>query len=182
MYYGAEDSRHGLELWSSDGTAKGTRLVKDLWPGASGSSPDNFVAVGQQLFFTATDTAGQELWVTDGTAQGTRRVADLQPGGPDSRPQNLTAFGGKLYFVAWQGSETWLWVSDGTAQGTQRLHGSVPNQDPAAPSSLVVFGARLWFSARHDLQGRELWSTDGTLAGMQCLDLVPGGGSSSPRT
>src|SRR5687768_14865571 len=37
LYFTAEDGVHGRELWASDGTAAGTRMVKDLVPGSSGS-------------------------------------------------------------------------------------------------------------------------------------------------
>jgi ELWxxDGT repeat protein len=55
----------GRELWSSDGTAAGTDLVKDLSSGSS--DPINLKVVpnstGSILFFSATDgTTGIELW------------------------------------------------------------------------------------------------------------------------
>ena len=34
VFFCANDGEHGRELWVSDGTAAGTRLVKDIRPGA----------------------------------------------------------------------------------------------------------------------------------------------------
>ena len=39
VYFIASDGTQGSELWKTDGTAVGTVLVKDIYPGALGSSP-----------------------------------------------------------------------------------------------------------------------------------------------
>ena len=68
----------GYELWATDGTAEGTRLVKDLLPGAGSSYPGNLVDVGGVLYFTANAVYNKlELWRTDGTEPGTVKVKDL---------------------------------------------------------------------------------------------------------
>jgi ELWxxDGT repeat protein len=60
----ARDVEHGMELWTSDGSAQGTRLVQDIAPGASWSSPMGLTAVGQNLYFSAYESShGRELWV-----------------------------------------------------------------------------------------------------------------------
>ena len=83
LFFRALDGVHGDELWASDGTAAGTRLVADIWPGNGGwSYPSFLTAVGDTLFFGAADGLhGQELWASDGTAAGTRLVKDIFPGG-----------------------------------------------------------------------------------------------------
>src|SRR6266446_1250777 len=62
--YGVGD----YELWKSAGTTAGTVLVKDINPGASGSTPKNLTNINGTLWFAANDGShGTELWKSDGT-------------------------------------------------------------------------------------------------------------------
>lgn len=110
LYFSAEGGPEGFELWSTDGTAEGTRLVRDINPHGP-SSPEGFTVAGGRLYFSAHDGVhGIELWESDGTAEGTRLVHDLAPGLTSSLPQELTAVGSRLYFRAddgVHGSELW---------------------------------------------------------------------------
>jgi ELWxxDGT repeat protein len=63
LFFAATDAAHGRELWSSNGTAAGTSLVGDIFPGGTGSYPTVLTDVGGTLFFSANDgTHGRELW------------------------------------------------------------------------------------------------------------------------
>ncbi|MBE9092297.1 hypothetical protein IQ232_22035, partial [Microcystis aeruginosa LEGE 11464] len=156
------------ELWKSDGTAAGTVLVKDL---PYSSSPSNLTAMGNTLFFTARDGVnGYELWKSDGTAAGTVLVKDIRPGSYSSNPSNLTAVGNTLYFTADDGvNGTELWKSDGTAAGTVLVKDILPGSPWFAfwssPRNLTAVGSTLYFIADDDVNGFELWKSDGTAAG-----------------
>ncbi|MFY7696186.1 MAG: ELWxxDGT repeat protein [Cyanobium sp.] len=81
FFFSAASTSHGTELWVTDGTTVGTRLVKDIRSGSAGSNPRGFIAARGRLYFWADDGAnGVELWRSDGTAGGTSIVADLKPG------------------------------------------------------------------------------------------------------
>ncbi len=131
LYFAASDDSdggHGIELWTSDGTGAGTRMLADLYPGAGSSRPAGFTEAGGRLYFTATDPDhGRELWRTDGTAEGTRLVEDLNPQALSSDPAELTVVGNRLYFVAddgLTGRELWALPLDqatGCQPSGQRL-------------------------------------------------------------
>ncbi len=165
LFFTADDGVHGRELWTSDGTPAGTRMVKDVNPGAGsafygGDSyvPDQFAAAGTTVFFAANDGAhGWELWKSDGTAAGTVLVKDINPamdlpwpgGGPTPRsssPAHLAAYNGAVYFQADDGvNGVELWKSDGTAKGTVLLKdiwpGSTTPVLPPPPQPLGPGGA-----------------------------------------
>ena len=79
MYFAANNGSFGTELWRTDGTAAGTRLVSniaaDTTSTTSSSFPRNLTNVNGRLYFSANNNiAGRELWRSDGTAGGTRLV------------------------------------------------------------------------------------------------------------
>lgn len=63
LYFTANNGIVGYELWVTDGTADGTKLVYDLDPGTPGSVPSSFRIMGDFLYFFAnTQATGTELW------------------------------------------------------------------------------------------------------------------------
>ncbi len=102
----ASDAKTGTELWVSDGSQKGSRMVGDLFPGPEGSLPTRLGRVGSRrvFFYAFRPGTGTELWVSDGTAVGTRMVKDLYPGiNPLDVPGSVTPprfQGGRIYFGA----------------------------------------------------------------------------------
>ncbi|MFQ5506873.1 MAG: ELWxxDGT repeat protein, partial [Planctomycetota bacterium] len=194
FYFSAATLPNGRELYVSDGTANGTRMVKDIFPGRGDSfrsSPSHFersslMAVGSRVFFMANDgTHGYELWVSDGTLSGTRMIRDIQPGTGSSFPTLGGALAGKLYFSADNGvNGAELWVSDGTTRGTVMLRDIGPKQSSSGPGNFTVFrtrlGRKLYFAATGS-NGRELWVTDGTPKGtFELRNIGPGSLSSNP--
>ena len=142
LYFSANDGKHGFELWQSDGTGRGTRMVKDINPGRDGSDLSRITAVNRIIYFTADDGVhGAELWRSDGTARGTRMVKDINPGSRSGHPSFFTDANGVLYFSAFDGTDAGLWRSDGTDAGTTLVKEAVG----AAP--LIGVNGILYFPA-----------------------------------
>lgn len=164
----AHDGPHGLELWVTDGTPKGTRLLRDISPGAN-HGVDGVLEVFQgRLYFIGADgVRGPEIWSTDGTAAGTRRVTDICPPGCFMYHTGITFnLGTRLLFLTGNGQRAGvIWSTDGTAAGTVRVNDSEQlYMGPAA-----VLNGKLVFGLSDDLHGTEPWSTDGTVAGTQLV-------------
>ena len=178
LYFAAGDQATGIELWKTDGSPTGTRLVKDINPGRADSSPTRFVEVNEFLLFRAIEpTHENELWRTDGTEEGTVLVKDIFEGKSPSVIDFLTVLTRadgrqEVIFNAQnekQGQKE-LWKSDGTAQGTVRVVDSNLN-----PRNLLEFNGEVYFAGVSLEHGRELWKTDGTAAGtMLVKDMMPG--------
>ena len=68
FYFTADSPGYGQELWVSDGTTEGTHLLKDLTPGADGSTIDEMHAINSKLFFRFNYWY---LWAIDRNYDGT---------------------------------------------------------------------------------------------------------------
>src|SRR4051812_3158537 len=175
----ADDGTHGPEVWRTDGTAAGTSLLKDIMPGAAGSSPFGFTAVNGKVVFNAIDpTHGGEIWATDGTPAGTVLLQDIWPGSSNSAPREITAVGGPAFFRAADGTHgAELWATDGTPGGTRMVKDLVPGSADGLPATsggylFTAIGGRLIFYS--PAAGATFWTSDGTGAGTQPLAASPG--------
>jgi ELWxxDGT repeat protein len=197
VYFAADDGKHGVELWKSDGSAKGTELVKDSNTTPGNSNPNDDSAInksaeveklyvsGKTLYFSANDgQKGVELWKTDGTEAGTVLVKDINPSSASraSDIANLVAVGRTLYFSANDGANGLeLWKTDGTEAGTTLVEDINPGSADSDPDQLTAFHGVLLFTANDGVHGSEPWGSDGTEAGTTMLrDLEPGAFGSGP--
>ncbi|MCQ6262715.1 hypothetical protein MLD55_12300 [Alcanivorax sp. MM125-6] len=165
LYFVAQDRDHGAELWRTDGTSEGTRLVADVVPGTDGIGTlvGMVSRAGDLIYFEVRTSSSRELWVSDGTEAGTELVRDIQVVGRRS-----IAFNGQLFFAGFDGQQTELWKSDGTAAGTVMVSdinpGTSNGSDPAF-SGFAVYEGALYFAADDGNGNVELWKTDGSEAG-----------------
>lgn len=167
----AHDGAHGIELWISDGTPKGTRLLRDVCPGACFGARNLWYELNGRLYFTAQDPIhGYELWSTDGTEAGTRIALDLCPGSCSSYPFAPFLLGNRILFMAGDGQTgDEIWSTDGTVAGTTRVSDFEEASVVLNFFEGEILGGQLLFSARETLYGNELWRTDGTPGGTQLV-------------
>jgi ELWxxDGT repeat protein len=180
--YFTAQSKYGSELWTSDGTAAGTHLVKDIIPGSKGISNDVIVPFGNVTLFNAnvvSNTTGTETWRTDGTEAGTYPLTYNTANPWDFVVTAGTARVGNLLYGEVRNRDTGLYalgVTDGTTAGTQAVSMTFNNY---VDGFQVVDGV-VYFTAS-DTAGQELWRSDGTAAGtVRVADIRPGTGGSSP--
>lgn len=171
LYFTGLDAEHGRELWSTDGTAAGTRMTFDLLAGPDGSGAFPTGVVNGKLFFVAY-IGGARLWITDGTQTGTRQLNGHGESFEVYAYMRVT--GNRLYFAGsteLTGNEPW--VSDGTDAGTHMLANIGEDGAPSAnPRMFAAADGLLFFHATEGLRNPEtnvaeasLWRTDGTASG-----------------
>lgn len=188
LFFRADDGSTGTELWKSDGTADGTVLVKDIypgsdpWDGAASSYPAMLSVVNGKLLFSAADSDGnRELWQSDGTADGTVLLKDINPGSSGSFPNFAVAISDTLFFSATDGGENYeLWKSDGTTDGTVLVKDINPGSAGSYPDQMVAFDGKLFFSANTPQGGWELWQSDSSAAGTVLFKDINPNGNSTP--
>ena len=186
LFLNADDGIHGSELWRSDGTWAGTRLVKDINRGRTGSSPGWLTGLGKTAVFVADDGVhGRELWRSDGTTAGTRLVKDIKPGPASSLSSFVASIHGLVLFTADDGVHgTELWRTDGTSTGTRLVRDVRPGDRGArfGPYYPMDLSGAVLYVLDDGVHGAELWRSDGTTPGTALVkDIRPGSEGSWPE-
>jgi ELWxxDGT repeat protein len=144
------------QLWTSDGTATGTVLLKDI---VTDNFPDLAVINGRG-YFAARNAGSLEPWVTDGTIAGTQELKNINGG--DSNPAWFADFHSVPLFTAIDANGPQLWRTDGTEAGTTALAG-IPAPPPtflnpqAVMRQQAAIGQKFFFVARDHEIGDELY-------------------------
>ncbi len=162
----------GREIWTSDGTADGTKMVRDLTAGATGSGIKYYnnlglCPLGSELIFVADNgTYGYELWKSDGTEAGTGLIKNIRAGTGNGVPSNWgknLAYNGYVYTAGDNGTTGWeLWRSDGTPGGTTLFKNIRPGTSGSNPNWFTIANGTFYFVANDGTAGAELWKTDGS--------------------
>ena len=121
LYFNVNDGIHGINIWTTDGSAEGTHMLKDIVEGGSSSDAKMTsvrVAEGKLFCLIDDDVHGAELWVSNGTQEGTVMVLDINEGEESANIIFDKVIDGKLMFNAFDGTKMHLYASDGTAEGT----------------------------------------------------------------
>lgn len=177
LVFAADGGEEGNEVWVTNGTPGGTRMLKDIATGQqSNADPAQFVHFKGRVWFTAYSAdVGEEWWVTDGTPGGTRLFADLTPGNPGTSPAYPVVVGDRMFFEGWTGNatSTELMVTDGTVAGTRLAADTFPGPEPGFASQITRFGNGVVYRARTADGVSKPYFSDGTPAGTRQLDSEP---------
>ena len=155
VFFGATDSQHGEELWVTDGSPTGTRLVKDITPGPQAAMifgqafvPTPLDQIGDRVVFEVHSDTNADLWSSDGTEAGTMMIFE---GYSHSR----TMFREELYFAA----EGGIWKTDG---GNAIVAFPIP-EERGYVNGLTKVGDQLFSVVTGDSgNSSEIWRTDGS--------------------
>jgi large repetitive protein len=165
-----------FELWATDGTSGGTRLLS-----AAGDArfPSRLTELGGRVYFLVALGDFSELWSTDGTLAGTARVTDQLF--PFNRSTTFEPLGGRLLFTG---------VRQGVidAVGAGRSWFFDPGTATLSEWSVVPsflsrrFDGDLYFvpAGTAASQQSSLWKTDGTDAGTVPILTATGGAIPGP--
>ena len=169
LFVAGNDNTYGVELWTSDGTATGTKLVKDIYTGDGGSGIESIIPIGNRVFFGAdenSDSYMRRLWRSDGTAAGTAPVPLGLPADFNPEAEAIAEFNGRLFAQigdSTHGREPWMIDPD---KGTATFLVDLNQIDALSsmPRNFYVANDRLIFRA-----GGVLWGSDGSAAGTSLL-------------
>jgi ELWxxDGT repeat protein len=208
LFFFADATVHGRQLWTSDGTEAGTNIVKVINPINNffvdtfmamedynrdhsmqydlPAPPADMVAMGNTVYFAADDLVhGRELWRSDGTDAGTTMVKDINTNLhvlPDRYVIGETrgTASSNPVGLSVAGNTLYFGATDGTNYGLWKSDGT------AVGTTFVKRGVypRNGVDVRGQLLfnpavGGPLWRTDGTDAGTYQLTAR---GSSQPIT
>jgi ELWxxDGT repeat protein len=169
-YFSAWSREAGQEIWVTDRTVAGTRVLKDIFPGMLSSEPSRLMAAGSRIYFIADDGVhGREPWTSDGTAAGTRLLGDFFPGSGSDNPQPIGATSSRVWIQSGTPTGIGLWSSDGTPEGTIELNPSVEGSGRrfGAPRIFCTVGNTAYFAVGDH---SDLWRSDGTVEGTQRIE------------
>jgi ELWxxDGT repeat protein len=175
VIFTADVPTSGSEVWRTDGTETGTRMLVDFDPGAGSSYPEILGLVGpaRDVALWTASRAGDadEIWRTDGTEDGTfpltdggepvtvDRLADINAGDGRFLPLDRAFVSGSMIFQGCGASQgCGLWRTDGTQEGTVLIQKLSRIGGP-----IVQAGSKIFFVST--ATGKPmLWETQGTAA------------------
>lgn len=171
----------GSELYIV-GTSGGPQLLKDIGPGATGSSPSlpvevPFAGPGRRWVFSAVDPVnGRELWVTDGTTAGTSLLIDIAGGSVSTSPGGFVRLDRSVVFgAASQGPTIGVFRWDGSRAPATLVAANDANTPPLSirtvRSGLGVPGGA-YFVGLPNGGLESLYFTDGTAGGTRRLTSI----------
>ncbi|MBK9490946.1 MAG: hypothetical protein IPO07_20755 [Haliscomenobacter sp.] len=168
----ALSDQYGRELFISNGTESGTKLIKDINVGNASSQFWGLSIIDTTCYFiTSIDAEALQYWRTSLKNPEPVLLKTFTVNGIASGQNGqFTKFGDHVYFL--HRNENYLmelWKTDGTPEGTTRVFEFGRN---IFPSQLSVFKNQLIFLAENNAGLSQLWKSDGTSNGTALIKSV----------
>ncbi|GGB78632.1 hypothetical protein GCM10011325_02690 [Dyadobacter sediminis] len=162
IYMIADDGFQQKGLWKSDGTAKGTVLIKEFTGFGDIQRLVSSNGLAYLVAFPDNESAAY-LWRSDGTPAGTFSIGKINYKSSGSLLSVLTNINGTLYFPGVSG----LMKTDGTAQGTVLLKRY--NSSDEWIQQMVNANGRLFFISSNT-NSSKIYKSNGTQAGTMAIE------------
>lgn len=186
---GQQQSR-GIELWRTDGTSAGTRLVEDLYSGPGSSNPSDLISIANTLIFVADNSqAGRQMFRLEGSDTTSTTVHlpyCVDDGEEIADPRDLIPVLNNFVFFSVFGAKHGREVCRyNVVSGSSMLYDINSGVEGSNPSGFSPSGDNSFpvlFHASNDKFGRELYviSDESASSASFVLDICKGQGSSNP--
>jgi len=172
---GLEREVLALQYTSTTAPASGTSELSGFGTDTQRFADPTMITLGPNTYVVIRDftTFNSELWVTQGTVPSTIKLRTANS--ISGLTFNVALF--RVFFVSGSGASSVLAVTDGSVAGTSNITSA-----GVTPQNLVSLGNRLLFTGVATGSGRELFSSDGTLAGTGLLKEVVAGATGITET
>lgn len=149
VYFSADDTSLGEELWAVNLSTMNFFLVADLESGGTGSNPDNFVVHNGKLYFTA-NIAGDKLCEISSPTDTPTCISLIAAIG---NIHDLTSIAGGLYFC--NGGNSFFVHKLNTSDGTSTVVNGGDNVQ-CFSTSIVTDGDFLYYLGGSDLKKHDI--------------------------
>ncbi len=182
IYFEAYTADAGWEMWQTDGSTAGTRIVADQRPGTTQGARPLAATASWLLTFAYDPTSGYELHRFDPGTNTFTLLADINAGSASVAISRTLAIDDRVFVQATDaalGRE--LWVTDGAPQSTKLVSDIRPGSSSglADYSAMLALGNYVYFAANDGVHGCELWRSNGATA-ERLTDLLLGEMSGLP--
>jgi ELWxxDGT repeat protein len=179
VYFSANNGSIGEELWTTSGS--GATPI-EIRPGANGSNPGFVFDAGGVRWFGADNGTLRPLWRLSGTTATPTNALQAD---------SAVELAGKVYFLGYDNNNVSfgheLFRMDPSGQNIELVKDIRPGPSSSFGSSLTRAGSSLVFIGTSDVNGDELFVSNGTPEpatdnnNTRFFDIFPGAASSSPQ-